>query len=121
MNDDLNREFAELCGICWHETVDTYQSYRPSIFTGKPIKMKSCSCGAELLDLEDHDYLNPDFVADPRLVLREMKRILSNDDFEDWLCEVNEDDVFCQIDVSLILDQTGLLVKAAIEWKRRKG
>jgi len=49
-----------------------------------------------------------------------MMKKLSDDDFEDFLCEMNEDDIFQHIKVSLILDTTGLLAMRAIEWLEKQ-
>jgi hypothetical protein len=54
-----NKRFAELCGIFWHEPK-----------TQRNINLGwKCSCG-------EHNcrFVNPDYISDPRLVLREMKK-----------------------------------------------
>jgi hypothetical protein len=116
---DPNREFAKLCGIQRHEL-----TFQPSISFEC---CATCSCGQSFRWLpfahEHERTANPNFKSDPRLVLREAMK------WEDWpkfaeSLRQHADKIgigSMAYMVELMTDQTGLLVKAAIEWKRRKG
>ena len=114
---DRNRELAELVGMFWHHAED---------FNVRPFYPLTCSCGEKLFtfQVEPHcKHYNPDFTADPRLVLREM---VKRDDwlmflaFIKGLMDVSRH--HDKIDVGLILDTTGKLANLAIEFllKMRK-
>ena len=101
---DLNQRFTLLCGSCWHELVAATRF--------------KCSCdfittyGVEF-NQHIRDNPNPDFISDPRLVLREM---MKREDWELFPCVSGDR----HIDVDYILDTTGLLVKAGIEWLEKE-
>ena len=88
---DLNRRFAGLCGIRWKG---------PRWENG--------------FNYDD----NPNFISDPRLVLREM---IKRKDFYEFMETVGrveaefECNTLYYIDIAYINDTTGLLVKAALE------
>lgn len=113
-----NKRFAELCGICWHEIIRRDEN------------TKVCSCGEDYSLFDDYvcGRKNPDFAADPRLVLREMMKR------EDWLMfiqavgdvhrfnEKSSDFEWKEmIPVEYMTDTTGLLRDRAIEWMERAG
>lgn len=100
-----NERFAKAAGICWHnfDWVDAKDDPDKHAY-------RCTDCGQLF-----RDGGNPDF-TDAREVLKVMKEKLSLEDFEDWLCEVNRDDVYKQIDVILVLDRTGKLRDLATEW-----
>ena len=89
--------------------------------------MRKCSCGKMFRRLpfaHEHDRTaNPDYAADPRLVLREINRIGKLLDFIGWLYapafhkyrQVVEIKFVGEL-VDYILDRTGKLRDAAIEW-----
>ena len=60
---NLNKELHEALGHCWHEE-------RPDILRIDDI-LTCRKCGAFFID---DDMENPDYVADPRLVIREMEK-----------------------------------------------
>ncbi|MFH1630372.1 MAG: hypothetical protein ABIE47_16845 [Pseudomonadota bacterium] len=109
---DKNREFAELVGLCWHE-----KEYYP--LSGPTLQCDKCK---EFIGSFD---FNPDYVADPRLVLREMMTKLTTPEFQRFVWRVgyvrmgmNYGEVRYQIELDLILDTTGKLVKEAIEFRK---
>lgn len=77
---------------------------------------------AELTNTVNHNtrpYSYPNFISDPRLVLREIMKQKNFLEFSrDKLdCPWDEDRVYWNyIHTDYILDTTGLLVKAATEW-----
>jgi len=115
---DLNREFAELVGLCWHEQVSTKEDGY------------GCSCGfltyfGGEYGRHEKENPNPDF-ADPRLVLREMRKkgILEAFIFAFNLGGSTPDSSFIDIDYILgpngELETTGKLRDAAIEFLKKK-
>lgn len=114
-NQDINRRFAKLCGLCWHEL--TFYPVINDEFCA------ICSCGKNFRWLpfaHDHERnSNPDFITDPRLVLREMDKHPQGRLFYASLIYgigFDEQDDEGYISRDLMTDTTGLLVKAAIEW-----
>ena len=116
--DTINREFADRVGLCWHETKSGYNRLI------KNDKMECVKCGGWFkvhpLDLRFID--NPDYVADPRLVLREMEK---RSDYALFMAKlmyegdnVEAIDWDNNIDVDLILDTTGKLAKKAIKFMK---
>jgi hypothetical protein len=102
--EQINKEFAELAGICWHEL--NLEEYCPKC--GKSFR------GYYL------DSPNPDFCADPRLVLKVMKR-----DYDTWLRFLTWLDKWylpTNLDSFglLLLDTTGKLALAAIAFLGKK-
>ena len=72
---DLNRRFADLIDLCWHiDGYDPNDSY---------LRVPRCpKCQIEL----KQDFHNPDFISDPRLVLREMMKKKGFGNFLYHLC-----------------------------------
>jgi len=120
---DPNREFHELLGKCWHDLVPNDWPHNRLL----PIKHFKCtkcdiytnSCEADI---------NPDYAADPRLVLREMDRLGKLSAFMMWLwdSESCEDDLgnvlmsgesFLHL-LDYILDTTGKLRDEAIKFMK---
>jgi len=108
---DKNREFHELLGLCWHELNPSGVGFL-------------CTCG-RWFEYEDIDNIhmrchNPDYAADPRLVLREMQKKGSDlyDDFLDSLAPELEH--YGYIEAYYILDTTGKLRDAAIKFMRKE-
>jgi hypothetical protein len=106
---DINREFAELCGIHIHEYAKTGAS------------VWKCSCGRVICSNPNvcgTDIFYPDFVSDPRLVLREMMKREDWPEFAESLRQHADKIGIGSMEyiIDLLLDQTGLLVKAAITW-----
>jgi hypothetical protein len=104
---EINKRLAELAGICWHKWDEV------SFFV-----MGCTKCG---LKGDPNKHPNPDFCADPRLVLEVMKTkcLFMNDLFRE--CVYHGMDWFL---FTYILDTTGKLALAAIgfleEVARRK-
>lgn len=105
---EINKRFCELAGICWHERR-----------TDTPY---SCSCGEDFSGAahfywHKDSHPNPDFCADPRLVLAVM---MKQENFGEFLREIggNGDDIEYApcVPISLILDKTGQLALKAISW-----
>ena len=90
---DKNRELHELLGLEW--------------------KIKWIFTGAAYEERSSKD--NPDYAADPRLVLREMMKREDWLDFRLLMNRYSYDHLTC-IEIELILDPTGKLRDMAIEW-----
>jgi len=104
---DLNREFAELVGICWHD-------YGRIQYEDGAIEFLTCRKCKSVTP-------NPDYAADPRLVLREMvKRKDFGGDFGFQQIiggpEYDKIDIDYLIDSNGELDTTGKLRNKAIEF-----
>ena len=97
--EQINKRFAELAEICWHEWDSRYQSAR-------------CKrCGVKRTDSTKHSH--PDFCADPRLVLRVM---VEN---PKWMVQFNELPN-CLLLIASMLDKTGKLALKAISFMEEK-
>jgi len=111
MEPDINRRLHLALGKCWHENT------RYSIFSGCRIySYGSCPCGKWYCEAK-----NPDYCADPRLVIEAMREHCCLLDFlmyagffpqdghadESWLIEY-------------IMDKTGKLTKLATEWLKEQ-
>ena len=89
---DLNREFARLVGLCWHE-YDT--------------ETLNCIHCEKVMWRKDSN--NPDYAADPRLVLREMvkRREWNNKMFSReigiWDCGLIGDEDWKQLDYIMVM------------------
>ncbi len=123
-NQEINRRFAEMCGLCWH-----IYGYDPN---DRFLRVPQCpKCQIHL----SANFPNPDFISDPRLVLREMMKLKDWPVFIAWYngsqygepirrhvmnlaAEGKITEVF--IGIRDILDTTGLLVKAGIEWLEKE-
>ena len=117
--EQINKRFAELAGIPWHKWE------RPQ----KGTLYGSCACGRVInitkREWEVHPFhRNPDFCADPRLVLEVMEK---REDFNRWIAVLNGlslDEDNCLIDnaipIDYILDKTGKLAMAAITFLEAK-
>lgn len=112
-----NRRLAEALGICWHEWK------RDWIEDGNSIdEWYVCQkCGLKSYH-PSQDHPNPDFTADPTLVLVEMRKREDWLDFISFVGKFSTDGVSydVQYDVSqfvdLILDRSGKLAEMASEW-----
>ena len=120
-----NREFHELVGLCWCEP--EYFDCEPEYYDTDFDKCPKCgaiySCSREFTK-------HPDYAADPRLVLREMKRMGKLSAFMIWLwdADTTEDDLgnvlmagesFLKL-LDFILDESGILRGAAIKFIRKE-
>ena len=98
-----NRELHELLGLCWHE-IEYYPLGDPTL---------QCDKCKEFIGSFD---FNPDYAADPRLVLRKMTR-------EQQLLFLRSlaicPDYFISTD-KYILNTTGKLRAAAINWLKKE-
>jgi hypothetical protein len=122
MSEIINKKFASLAGICWHElekypgaTGSAIQRYRDSCIYPlyKCVKCEKEGYGSY--------FCHPNFCADPRLVLEVMKKTGMLDQF--ILSLLDEYTSFEQIPHFLryyILDTTGLLALKAIEWMEKQ-
>jgi hypothetical protein len=107
---EINKKFAELAGIPWHE-----KEWIP----GGGLQCK-CGCGIDVYGKDNHSYqqiitfpTNPNYCADPRLVLRNMKDI---DGFLSYLIDTHEADSKLLMLVDLILDESGKMAEYAIKY-----
>jgi len=100
--DNLNQRFAKLCGIPCH------------------------SWETKGIDGKTYVHTDPDFCADPRLVLREMMKREDWKNFHRTLVgamiwdEEREIYGIFAIAVDYILDETGLLCKAACDFMEKE-
>ena len=107
---NLNRELYEALGYCWHEK---HAEYNGEI---------ACTCWATFRSEEEFTLhcksSNTDYVADPRLVIREM-------DKWDKAHHTHPDERFINnlgcmeyevVSVDLILDTSGKLAQLALDW-----
>ena len=107
--EQINRRFTELVGLCWHED---------AIPAGLGTT-RICSCGAEGWP---DSCRNPDFIAHPTLVLKEMgKRCKTEYEFAQFLFSLDIHGTYALllrgfIDTYILDETEGLLVKAAIKW-----
>jgi hypothetical protein len=95
---DINKELAELLGLCWHEN-----AIQP-LYSN--VRFACSKCGS-------NDY-NPNFTSDSGKIelLRLMFAREDWIDFRDQYITVYGD----AVPVDLLLDTTGLLAQAAVEW-----
>jgi hypothetical protein len=107
-----NKRFAELCGVKWHE---------PTVHDNRRVG-ELCICGRYRCDEP-----NPDYISDPRLVLREMNKqpMDTRHLFYAKLIyqgnEVDATDDDGTIPRLYMTDTTGLLLDKALEFlKERK-
>jgi hypothetical protein len=120
---DINRELAELLGLCWHE-YDHWEG-----------RYQVCRCGVKYFYSDKPvDWANPNFTTDSGKI--ELLRLMKNqEDWRDFLSSVG----YCAsiggfwngkvyipkwedwISVDLITDTTGLLAQAAREFLRKEG
>ena len=98
---EINKRLAKLLGICWHEDITCYAC--------DPV-VRLCSCGAVGWP---EPCRNPDFCADPRLVLRVM---VEN---PKWMVQFNELPN-CLLLIASMLDKTGKLALKAISFMEEK-
>jgi hypothetical protein len=100
---DKNRELAELLGLCWHE-YDHWEG-----------RKQVCRCGKELWYFNAPvEWGNTDFTSSDGKIelLRLMFAREDWIDFRDQYITVYGD----AVPVDLLLDTTGLLAQAAVEW-----
>lgn len=113
--EQINKRFAELAGVPWHEKA----SIKPDISPNGAVwvTLVVCSCGDEVFDCQWADHRkNPDFCADPRLVLEVMMKRRDWKDFV-WVVGIYKEQTNkIYICYDYIRDTTGLLALAAIEW-----
>ena len=107
---NVNRRLHEAFGHCWHESFVVVQPYI-EYEQDRIVKCVHCEKQGSQSDLS-----NPDYAADPRLVLREM---MKREDYKRFLgsirVDLNYDDV-PYIEIFYIMDTTGELRDRAIEW-----
>jgi hypothetical protein len=94
---EINKKFAELTGICWHEWDEV------SLFV-----MGCTKCG---LKGDPNKHPNPDFCADPRLALKVM---MKREDWDEFIknSSLSEAPTY----FTCMVDTTGRLAEAAIDF-----
>lgn len=114
--NDLNRRFAKLVCLLHEHSGGMFD----------------CLCGKSFSSINEilyHIDVNPcpDFVSDPRLVLREMMKRRDREKFLRSLCNSHTPDNYFDkvsfyyfIDGNGELETTGLLCKAACEWMEKE-
>lgn len=112
---NLNKELHEALGYCWHELY--YHHETPSIQG-----FYTCSCGKTFSHaseaFEHTSKSNPDYVADPRLVIREM---MKREDWENFLNQGIQKQKWLRDDdwIELFMDTTGKLAQLALDWIKK--
>jgi hypothetical protein len=108
---EKSREFAERCGIKWHELSGEFVK-----IYGYDDPVEVCWCGRSYCSSN-----NPDF-SDPVLVLREMKRILPDGDYLSFLDSCIPPWTNSRMAVTVhwvdYFIEDGLLLTKAVEWMR---
>jgi hypothetical protein len=105
--DQINKRFASLAGLCWHEWIQN-----DSAFARVEYYCKHCAQGADYPEaMED----GIDFCGDPRLVIEVMMKRDGFTEFIDSLVPISGSSVVGFIKM-FIMDTTGKLALAAIEW-----
>lgn len=109
---EINKRFAELTGICWHRQAEDKEWF----------ECHRCSCRLDIPTIEFYQHCreaNPDFCADPRLVLEVMMKR------DGWLGLIEPDCIeYSNLGVlsgafvlaGFMTNTTGLLALKAIEW-----
>ena len=117
---NVNRRLHEAFGHCWHESFVVVQPYI-EYEQDRIVKCVHCEKQGSQSDLS-----NPDYAADPRLVLREMMKREDWIDFFQWASDHKKmldyngrGSVF--IKLKYLLDTTGKLRDIAIEWLEKGG
>jgi hypothetical protein len=103
---DKNRELAELLGLCWHE-YDHWEG-----------RKQVCRCGKGLWYFDAPvEWGNTDFTTDPGKIelLRLMMERNEDSDFLKFATE-NQQTYALYVLQDLIVDTTGRLAQAALEW-----
>jgi hypothetical protein len=118
-NTDKARYVAERLGLCWHEPTDDVTA------SGD---WNICTCGFAYIKPENHR--NPDYCADPRLVLGVMMKREDWPRFAQYICSIPYDFVFTPQTIELAsckwaiptrhITETGLLLDAAYRFLREK-
>jgi len=110
---NLNRELHEALGYCWHEE-------RPDILRIDDV-LTCRKCGAFFIG---DDMENPDYVADPRLVIREMEKRGCLDKFICYVCGIHHlqwNRNVTDFTKLVAIDTTGKLAQLALDWLRKEG
>ena len=113
----LNQELHEALGYCWHEIVFDPLG-RPEFPFCKHCKKEDVSWHWEYPNglckrVADN---NPDYVADPRLVIREIDKQGKRKDFINYLLRTQKVWLISDMLVDLILDTAGKLAQLALDW-----
>ena len=102
----LNQELHEALGYCWHEE-------RPDILRIDDV-LTCRKCGYKTDDCQEECI--PDYVADPRLVIREIDKQGKRKDFINYLLRTQKVWLISDMLVDLILDTAGKLAQLALDW-----
>jgi len=119
---NLNRELHEAFGHCWHEKDIKFNFPMPTLW--------QCKCGICFQSFEDlinHiAQSNPDYVADPRLVIREMEK---RKDYGMFILFIysklpskdnNNPDIEDLLEL-IAIDTTGKFAQLALDWLKGEG
>ena len=109
-NRKLNRKLHEAFGHCWHEL----EPIPVEEWDAEPHFFKCKKCGYETDDCQEE--CNPDYVADPRLVIREMEAARKFPQFMRYLCFGEGICSTVEIAELIAIDTTGKLARLALEW-----
>jgi len=127
---NLNKELHEAFGHKWGHDYTALERYKNnSIFTAQCTKCGH-TCDSDLIINNEHCPADPDYKADPRLVLGEMEKRGSYESFVAYLFDTNypPDNIHMAlmsgttllIILDLIMDDTGKLAQLALDWIRGK-
>ena len=110
---NLNRELHEALGYCWHEK---HAEYRGEI---------ACTCWATFKSEEEFiqhcKSSNPNYKAEPWLVIREMKKKGLRKRFLSSIGTTTNLDALGKMSSLIAIDTTGQLAQLALDWLRKEG
>ena len=118
---NLNRELHEALGYCWHELEnigidESFKNYGDVFF-------HVCKkCGFLTDDCQEE--CNPNYVADPRLVIREMMKRGELEAFSFYVWDRSDKLRYIASYLDIIrmvaIDQTGKLARLALDWLQKE-
>ena len=107
MENDINRRLHTLLGRCWHEFEEkSFEEWHVMV-------CRKCKFETQGLDAQFPICWNPNYCADPTLVISAMKE---RADFSGFIEQVGLYVGQWLMDVDLILDKKGKLAKLALDW-----
>jgi hypothetical protein len=121
--NEINKQLHEALEKCWHEPEILHTTVKNiSGIIGTTTGFGSWIC--KKCHRVINDCSNPDYCADPRLVIEAM---MERPDFALWMAHleyigdnIEATDWDHTVDIDLIMDKTGKLALLAIEWMRKE-
>jgi len=110
---NLNRKLHEAFGYCWHEK---HAEYRGEI---------ACTCWATFKSEEEFiqhcKSSNPNYKAEPWLVIREMKKKGLRKRFLSSIGTTTNLGALAKMSSLIAIDTTGKLAQLALDWLQKEG